>query len=165
MTQTATSGCAADIMQRDVIVVYDDDTMQQAMSLITENHVTGLPVVDSNGKCVGVITATDILNYEQDHSEFMSEANDEMALHYDPDSGRWEHVRQSSYALERFGEVGVGEVMARELLFVRLETPVKEVAKKMRDEKVHRVLVIGEDYRLQGIVTSSDFVKLFAQLD
>jgi CBS domain-containing protein len=154
---------ASDIMQRDVIVVYDRDTLQEAMDLMTENHVTGLPVVNSKGKCVGVISATDILGYEQEHSEFVADTNDDMALHFDPDSGQWEHVRVSSYALEQFGEVRVEEVMSRNLLFVETNTTLKDVARKMCNDKVHRVLVIDPDYRLQGIITSTDFVKLFAE--
>ena len=153
---------AADIMQRDVIVVYARDTLQDAMSLMTENHVTGLPVVNSAGKCIGVITATDILNFEQEHAEYASEVNDDMALHYDADSGKWEHVRVSSFALEQFGEVTVEEVMARELFSVREDTSVKEVAEEMLREKIHRVIVTSNECRLLGIITSSDFVSLYA---
>ncbi len=155
---------AADIMQRDVIVVYARDTLQDAMSLMTENHVTGLPVVNSAGKCIGVITATDILNFEQEHAEYASEVNDDMALHYDADSGKWEHVRVSSFALEQFGEVTVEEVMARELFSVREDTSVKEVADEMLREKIHRVIVTSNECRLLGIITSLDFVSLYADV-
>jgi len=153
---------AADIMQRDMVVVYEDDTLQDALNSITENHVTGLPVVNSKSKCVGVITAFDILNYEQEHSEFTAEANSDMARHFNADTQQWESVRVTSFALEEFGEVLVKEVMSPNLVYVDRESPIKEVARKMRDERIHRVLVINEDYRLHGIISSFDFVKLFA---
>lgn len=162
MSGKAESIAAADVMQRDVIVVYDRDTLQDAMALMTENHVTGLPVVNSAGKCVGVITVTDILNFEQEHAEYSADVNDDMALHYDADSGRWENVRVSSYALEQFGEARVEEVMATTLIYVGPDAPLKEVAKKMCDERVHRVVVLSEDNRLLGIITSSDFTALYA---
>lgn len=161
-TSATESRVAADIMQRDVIVVRARDTLQEAMQLMTENHVTGLPVVDERGKCVGVITATDILNYEQDHAEFTSEANADMAQHFNPDLQQWESVRVTSFALEEFGEVRVEEVMSHNLLSVQVDTPVEEVATKMRDANVHRVLVINQEFRLHGIISAFDFVCLYA---
>lgn len=153
---------AADMMQRDVIVVYDSDTLQTAMQTMTENHVTGLPVVDAKSKCVGVITSSDILNYEQEHSEFTSEVNAEMARHFNPETGQWESIRVTSFALEEFGEVRVSEVMSRDLVFVEPDSAILEVARKMRDEQIHRVIVLSKDYRIHGIISAFDFVRLYA---
>jgi CBS domain-containing protein len=133
------------------------------MALMTENHVTGLPVMDARGHCVGLISATDILNYEQENSEFTREANDDLARHFDPDTQRWESVRVSSYALEEFGSVPVEDVMARELISVHRNTSLQEVADAMVSNRVHRVLVLSEEGELLGIVSSIDFVRLFAR--
>lgn len=165
MSQTTTQLLASDIMQRDVIVANARDTLQEAMQLMTENHVTGLPIMNAKGRCVGIVTATDILNYEQEHAEFTSEANADLARHFDPETQQWESVRVTSFALEEFGDVNVDEVMARDLVFVGPDTPVKQVARKMRDERIHRVLVLSDDYRLHGIISSFDFVKLYADAD
>jgi len=154
---------AGDVMQRDIITIYESDTLQEAMQQMTENHVTGLPVVNSKGQCVGVITASDILAYEQEHSEFTMEANSEMARHFNPEKQQWESVRVSSFALEEFGEVAVKEVMSRDLIAVRSDTPLRQVAQKMREAQVHRVLVLTEDNRLKGIISSFDFVNLYAE--
>lgn len=163
MTTDRASLTAADLMQRDIVVVYEQDTLKDAMDLMTENHMTGLPVVNSKSICVGLISATDILNYEQEHSEFTTEANADMARHYDPDTGQWESVRVTSFALEQFGEVRVGEVMTRDLVFVQTDTPGTVVAQKMLEAKVHRVLVLDDERRLFGIISAFDFVKLFAE--
>jgi CBS domain-containing protein len=154
---------AGDIMQRDVIVVYESDTLQEAMQLMTENHITGLPVVNSKSKCVGVITASDILNYEQEHNEFTAEANSDLARHFNPETQQWESVRVTSFALEEFGEVRVAEVMSRDLVYVHADTPLRDVARKMRDQRIHRVMVMTDQYLLQGIITAFDFVTLCAE--
>jgi CBS domain-containing protein len=133
------------------------------MELMTENHVTGLPVMDFKARCVGLISATDILNYEQEHSEFTAEANDDVARHFDAEKQRWESVRVSSFALEEFGDVHVKEVMTRELLSVDCDTPVKQVAKLMVESAVHRVLVLSEQRGLQGLISSIDFVRVVAE--
>ncbi|NIL98378.1 MAG: CBS domain-containing protein [Planctomycetales bacterium] len=154
---------ASDIMQRDVVVVYDSDNLQDAMNLMTQNHVTGLPVVNSKSKCVGVITASDILNYEQEHSEFLAEANSDMARHFNPDTQQWESVRITSFALEEFAEISVSEVMSPDVVYVQASTPIREVARRMRDKKIHRVLVMNDEFRLFGIISAFDFVELFAE--
>jgi len=156
---------AADVMQRDVIVVRPQDSLQEAMALMTENHVTGLPVVNAKEHCVGLISASDILNYEQEHSEFTAEANANLARHYDPDTGRWESVRVTSYALEEFADVSVEHVMATNVVSVQPETPLRDVARTMIKEKIHRVVVLDEDRRLYGIVTATDFVRQYAESD
>ncbi len=156
---------AADIMHRDLIVVYDRDSLSDAMALMTANHVTGLPVVNNQGQCVGVISASDILNYEQDHAESAAEANEPLGQHFNPDTQQWESVRLSSFALEQFGEVRVEEVMTIELVSVPADMPLQDVSKKMRNDRIHRVLVLNEQQRLLGIITSSDFVRLFAEME
>lgn len=153
---------AGDVMQRDVVVVGRRDSLQEAMELMTENHVTGLPVMDSKSRCIGVISATDILNYEQDHSEFATEANSDVARHYNADLQRWESVRVTSFALEEFSHVLVEDVMARDLIAVARDTPLREVARRMVREKIHRVLVLDDGQRLYGIISSFDFVQFVA---
>ena len=154
---------AKDIMQTDVLTVEPTDSLQEAMSLMTENHVTGLPVLDRKDRCVGLISASDILNYEQEHSEFAAEANQEMASYFDPEQQRWESVRVSSFALEEFAEIPVSEIMTRDLIAVRPETPVRDVARRMAENDVHRILVLDEKQGLHGIVSASDFVRLVAE--
>ena len=155
---------AGDIMQRQIVAVAPQETLRDAMNLMTENHVTGLPVMDTRSRCIGVITATDILNYEQEHSEFVAEANTDMAQHFDMDSQRWESVRVSSFALEEFGDVKVQEVMARDLVSVHQKMSVIDVARLMKEHSVHRVLVLDDQQRIYGIISSSDYVSLVAEM-
>ena len=68
MNSAAQRVVAADYMQRDVVTTSPDSTLQEALALMTENHVTGLPVMDKFNRCIGLITSSDILNYEQEHA-------------------------------------------------------------------------------------------------
>jgi CBS domain-containing protein len=152
---------AADIMQRDVVTVAPGETLRDALSLMTENHVTGLPVMDEKSLCIGLITATDILNYEQDHADEADEA--EMLQHFNPDTQQWESVPVSAFGLEEMGDVRVEEVMTTELIYVDRDAPLKDVAKKMLNAQIHRVLVMDESRQLYGIVSSFDFVRVMAE--
>jgi len=154
---------AADIMQRDVVSVLRGNTLRDAMSLLTENHVTGLPVMDEMSRCIGLISATDILNLEQEHSDETQEGNAEVAQYYDSETEQWDTIRLSAFALEHFGDVSVEQVMASDLLWVERDTPIQEVAAKMSESGVHRILVLDELSRLYGIISAVDFVRIFAE--
>jgi len=156
---------AEDIMQHDVITVSAGNTLRDALALMTENHIGGLPVMDRRSRCVGLIAATDILNYEQEHSDEIAEGNEESTEFYDQESERWETIRLSSFALEHIGDVLVSEMMTRDLVAVAKQTPISEVAKTMHEARVHRVVVLGEENQLFGIISALDFVKCFAELE
>ena len=50
-----------DIMQKKVVTVDEDATIEEAALIMYQNKVGGLPVISQVGKVVGIITATDIL--------------------------------------------------------------------------------------------------------
>jgi CBS domain-containing protein len=152
---------ASDVMQRDMVTVAPNNTLRDALALMTENHVTGLPVMDDNSRCIGLITASDILGFEEEHAEDRSEVG--TMQHYNAEIRRWESVPISAFGLEEFGDVRVEEVMTRELISVSRDTPLKKVARKMLEEDVHRVLVMDDRYRLYGIISSFDFVRVVAE--
>ena len=151
---------AADYMQRDVVTVSPDDTLREALDLMTGNHVTGLPVMDANSRCVGLITSSDILNYEQEAGE---SADGETADFFDPESQQWESVPLAAFGLEKFGEVRVSDVMTRDLVWVERSTPLIDAARRLIDERVHRVLVLDKDSQLYGILSAYDFVRVVAE--
>ena len=51
----------SDIMQKKVVTVNEDATIEEAALIMYNNKVGGLPVVSDVGAVVGIITATDIL--------------------------------------------------------------------------------------------------------
>jgi CBS domain-containing protein len=152
---------AADIMQRDMVTVAPSDTLRDALELMTTNHVTGLPVMDSKSRCIGLITASDILGFEEEHAE--ESADGGMLQHFNPELRKWESVPISAFGLVEFGDVRVEEVMTRELIHVSRDTLLKQVARKMLESDVHRVLVMDDKFNLYGIISSFDFVRVVAE--
>jgi CBS domain-containing protein len=146
----------ADVMTETPLTVSKNDGLQDALTLMAENHVSGLPVVDQ-GFCVGVITASDILRFAEGDRDLKA------SRYFDPESNRWESVPVPTPALAELARISVGELMTRDILTVGLDTPLREAAAKMVAHSVHRVLVIDRQERLRGILTSLDFVRLFAQ--
>jgi len=52
---------ATDIMTRDVLTVTPATSIVDALRLMLDRHVSGLPVVDSAGQLVGILTEGDLL--------------------------------------------------------------------------------------------------------
>lgn len=130
--------------------------------MMVENHVTGLPVVDAKGCCLGVISATDILAYEQDHADEAEEVNEDRTRYFDPERGRWESLRASNFALEHFGHIPVNEVMNSKVISVHGDTPVDDIARLMVEQEIHRVIVVDRTQHLLGAVSAIDIVQLVA---
>lgn len=151
---------AAGFMQRDVVTVAPDDTLRDAIALMTENHVTGLPVMDGASRCIGLITSSDVLNYEQERAD--DSADSGTAQFFDPETQQWQRLPLSAFGLEEFGDVRVSEVMTRDLIWVGRKATLQEVARRMFDERVHRVLVMDENYCLYGIISAFDIVRVVA---
>lgn len=162
MSRRSNKLTAADIMQKDVVTVGPEESLREALELMIENHITGLPVLDQKSRCVGLISAMDILGYEQDHAQDAAEANAEMARYFDPDTQRWEDVRVTAFALEEFAETPVAEIMSRDIVSVDPETSLSSVAALMIEQQIHRVLVMDEEKALLGLISSVDFVQLYA---
>lgn len=60
---------AADLMARDVIRLPEDLPLRDGVRLLLRNHVGGAPVVDAQGRCVGVFSAVDVLRLAEKHGD------------------------------------------------------------------------------------------------
>ena len=115
MSTTKMRPVAATLMKRDIVTVSPSDTLKDALAMMVENHVTGLPVMDDQCHCVGLITSSDILNFVEEHSDV---AEDSTTQYFDPETQQWETMSLANFGLDEFGEVAVAEVMLRELIWV-----------------------------------------------
>lgn len=141
MTATEYELSAGDLMTIDPVVVAVDAPIEEAERLILDREVSGLPVVDRGGALAGVVSQTD----------FMHLSNPEVR----------------SLIHHKASGILVGEVMSRPPVTVRLSTSLQQAARRMVDERVHRVVVVNDDQRPLGVLSATDFVTLFAdhQLD
>lgn len=54
---------AKDVMTKEVTTINPDATLAEAINLLLAKEISGMPVVDSSGRLVGIISEKDILNY------------------------------------------------------------------------------------------------------
>jgi CBS domain-containing protein len=64
----------ADLMSREVITIPEDMSLRAAAHLLFRNHIGGAPVVDGDGRCIGVLSATDFVHWTEEGAQGADEA-------------------------------------------------------------------------------------------
>jgi CBS domain-containing protein len=138
---------ASEVMTRKIVSIGPSAPIREAIRLMLDNKVSGLPVVDVNGKLVGILTEGDLLH----RSEIATEKHHWRWLEFVLGPGR----RASEY-VRSHGRV-VDEVMTREVVTVAADTPLADIVALMEHHRVKRLPVI-DDGALVGIVSRADLL-------
>ena len=143
------------------VPVYQETPLPALMEIITITNESALPVLDGEGKLVGIVTDGDLfkLSHIKD-----SISKSEFGLGDDEDAWTWEGIRdvlRLYYSTSKIDlpPVPVKEVMVREVKKVSRKTPISEVAKVMLKKRISQLPVIGSDDRLIGMITDIDLMK------
>jgi CBS domain-containing protein len=146
---------ARDVMERHVISLSPDDPLGNVQRLFSEEAIHGAPVVDETGRVLGVVSSIDLLRAAVDARETADAADSRYLselIEYSPSAWRLDEEAVS-------GDLRVSDVMSEGAVCVGADDPIAVVARTLREQRVHRVLVV-EDDRLCGIISSFDLVAL-----
>jgi CBS domain-containing protein len=156
MTTTTT---ARELMQADVMSVLPETSLLDIHRLFVEEEINGAPVVTDDGDVVGVISSMDLLRAVLD--QYSTGASSNAAAYFreaSPYSGPdWSSAPEDFQ--DRLKDLTAADAMCRDLVSVTPATPIGEIARVMRSQHVHRVLVIG-DNDLVGILTTFDLLRV-----
>ena len=125
-----------DVMTTDPVTVDVDARVEAAEQLLAAYRISGLPVVDAAGHLVGVLSRTDL---------FLEGG-----------------VASSQLVRGRASGLRVGEIMSSPALTVGLSGTLAEAARIMRDERIHRLVVVNEQDEPIGVLSATDYVTLIA---
>jgi CBS domain-containing protein len=159
--QTAAT-TAADVMNRDVVTLDARASLHDAMQIMTEHHVSGVPVVDQQNQCIGVISTSDVVSFIEADLEALESEIVRTENWFNPETQKWEESVFSSELLGEYDSVPVSDVMTSNPLTVLPTQPIANVARLMTSRGIHRVFVVDEEKRLQGVISAFDFVQLVA---
>jgi CBS domain-containing protein len=146
---------AADIMSEQVVMIPREMSLQGAARMLTRAGVSGAPVVDGNGRCIGVLSTTDFMRWvEKDRAHADARGRGE------PICSAWQipDVIEPTCRVEDF--------MTRDPVLVAPRTKISVLARMMIDAHIHRVLVVENvTQRPIGIVSSMDILAALARED
>jgi CBS domain-containing protein len=165
------------IMKRDVVAVAPEITLREVVEILTQNQVSGVPVV-AGGVVVGVASTMDILEFQEDtpggraggeraapsrKPEGSAPASEFFSDMWEPSEiDALDRMTEDSVVWDRLSEYTVADVMTREIVSQPSDATVRDAARYMLDAGVHRLLVIDAG-RLEGIVTTTDIVRAVAE--
>lgn len=148
---------ARDLMQSHVLTVSPETPLLDVHRLFVEEEINGAPVVGDDGNVVGVITSRDLLRAVEEEHESAASAPVYFREFLEFSGPDWGSPPQDLQ--DRLSQVTVADAMTPEIVSVDVEAPIAEVARTLRRQHVHRVLVV-EDGRLAGILSTYDLIAL-----
>ncbi|HYA58391.1 MAG TPA: CBS domain-containing protein [Thermoplasmata archaeon] len=152
----STAPTVARIMTRLVMTTSPDARVDQAARLLREWHVSGLPVIDEDGRVVGVISEKDIVR-DLHKAAGVGAPRGLLDLLLESSPAKGENIL--AVCRNRLRNTRVREVMTKEVATVGPDTSLIESARLMKVNGVNRLPVVDKQERLVGIVTRADIVK------
>jgi CBS domain-containing protein len=138
---------AQDVMTADVITVEPDTTVQEVAKRLIENRISAVPVVERNGRLIGIVSEGDLMRRSESGTErhpswwlFLLASPEKTARIFVK-----EHGKRAS------------EVMTRGVITVGANTPIQEVAETLEKRRIKRVPVMSGE-RLVGIISRANLL-------
>jgi CBS domain-containing protein len=148
---------AKDVMNTEVLTVRVDLTVRELAAFLTEKQISGAPVVDRDGRLVGVVSVTDVAEGDAERPDIVGDRSDpDLALREWEERMNPEDVRPLHIESD---DLLVRDIMTPTVYTIPEDTPVAKIAQTMVAGRIHRLLVT-RGRRVVGIVTSLDLVKL-----
>ncbi len=146
---------AKDIMSRSLITITEDETLKEAIDLLTTHRFGGLPVVDGEGNLRGAVSITDIVQFAKDIDEkplvnlsrWFSAKSDDIDTFY------------SSKSREAMKNTRVRDAMSIKIITAGEEQPLNELARMMKRHRTNRIHIVDDQGKIIGIVTRSDLIQ------
>ena len=144
---------AGDLMTRDVAVVHPETSLLEAVKLMAQRRISGMPVLDNDGKIVGMMSEGDLIRWHEGYTERQAHWLEMLAEGFQLAPAFLDGIREQNRKVK--------SVMAPRALTVTEDTLARDVAHLMYRENIKRVPVV-RDGKLVGIIARSDLVRALA---
>ena len=142
---------AADVMVSNVVTVGPDASVQDVAAILLKNRISAVPVVSRDGKLIGIISEGDLIRRAETDTEHHRSWWMQLLMGRGPLAA--EYVRAHSCK--------VGDVMTRNVITAKLETPLRDIAALLEKHGIKRVPIMHNG-KLVGIVSRANLVQALA---
>ncbi|MCF6248923.1 MAG: CBS domain-containing protein [Desulfobacula sp.] len=139
-------------METNIITVTPDTQISVAVKILLENHINGLPVLDSKGKLKGILCQSDLI-YQQ--KEFKAPPIFSMLDSFIPLAS----AKQLDHEMEKISALTVDQAMVKDPTTADPDMPISKIASLMVDRHFHTIPVV-ESGKLVGIIGQEDILKV-----
>jgi CBS domain-containing protein len=139
-----------DVMRTDVVTVGPDATVQELAKLFHEHDISGAPVVDGEGRLLGIVTEGDLIEQDAD-------------LHFPSNFAFFDGLLQLGEKrfeeeLRRATGSTVKDLMSTDVITLNTEEPVRKAATIMADKHINRIPIVYEG-KVVGIIGRNEVLK------
>ncbi|MEV0912536.1 CBS domain-containing protein [Streptomyces hokutonensis] len=145
----STPHIVSDVMTRTVVALGRAAGFKDIVKTMQQWKVSALPVLDDEGRVIGVVSEADLLPKEAFH---------------DGDPDRYSELRRLS-DLVKAGAVTAADLMTAPALTVHADATLARAARTMAQTRAKRLPVVDDQGLLKGIVSRSDLLKVFLRED
>jgi CBS domain-containing protein len=150
---------AMDVMTTNVVTVGPDTTVQEVARILSEQGISGVPVVDADNRVLGIVSEGDLLHRIETGTERRPDRRTGRRRSWWLDTiGRDEELARDY--IKSHGRTA-GDVMTREVVSVNDTTELADVATLLETKRIKRVPVL-KDGKLVGIVSRANLVRALA---
>jgi CBS domain-containing protein len=146
-----------DVMERDPVSVREDAKVEDVVRALREHELPGIPVVDGDGRCVGIITEADLVVPDPD--------GDLHIPHYVELFGGLvflEPLQRFEDKLRKAFAAKASDMMSADPDVIGPDSSAREAATKIHESGHNRLPVVDGDGRLVGVVTRVDLLGALA---
>ena len=122
---------ASEIMSPNPLTAQEDATVEEVLKILLNAKITGMPVVNAQGKMVGIVSEFDILKQLAENKTFSPK----------------EFSRKIQFTPTTVGALD--------------STPLKDIVDQFVGSKYRRVPILDADGKLVGIITRRDLMRVF----
>jgi CBS-domain-containing membrane protein len=140
---------AADLMSRELVLIPRKMSLQGAAHRLAQAEISGAPVVDEFGRCVGVLSAMDLVNFLDQGERAAKRRACECYQVYSP----WQMVEVELLPVDE-----VERFMTADVVTASPDARIADLARAMLDAHIHRIVIVDEACRPIGLVTGTDIL-------
>jgi len=141
-----------DIMTKQVITVGEDDTVDKCANLLITYNLSGLPVIDDDGKVKGIVTEGDLIRRA---AKIDGPATLEVLggiIYLESPKKFMEEIKRSMANIAR-------DIMTKNVISVNPDKTIEDAATLLVQKNIKRLPVIDKEGNLVGIVSRKDIMK------
>ena len=142
---------AKDIMSTEVLTVKPETSVIELAQLLTSHNINGAPVIDDDGKLIGVVTENDLV-FQKKKVHIPTVINILDSFIY------LESQEKMKKEMEKIAGVTVEKIYSRDVKTVSPETPIEEIATIMSEKFIHTIPVMDND-TIVGVIGKKDIIR------
>ena len=144
----------SDEMSTDVVWLQSNDSVLDALVMMEREHVTALPVVDEQERCVGIVSSTDLITVARQIVELLNQIAE-------TEIGGPRDKLTSRLVENGFTNGKVGDLMRTPAKDVAADSSLVKAGRRMLRRRIHHLPVTNEQKELVGIISTMDLMAAF----